>query len=152
MDPHKTEKFLIERANWRDYSALSALEKTAFSSQDSWPFWDIFGILVLPEYVRLKAVIDGCLVGFVGGERDTSQRIGWIITIATLPEFRCRGIGMALLSACETALDMPVIRLTVRGSNESAIRLYQKADYKPVKRWKQYYQGGEDGLVFEKRF
>ena len=151
MDHQKTENFIIEKATWRDYSALSALEKISFSSQDSWPFWDIFGILILPEYVRLKAVIDGDLVGFVGGERDSAQRIGWIITIATLPEYRCLGIGMALLTACEKALEMPTIRLTVRGSNEPAIKLYLKADYKQVKRWKRYYQGGEDGLVFEKR-
>jgi ribosomal-protein-alanine N-acetyltransferase len=140
----------IEPANWRDLNQLHQLERSCFTKQDIWPFWDLIGILTLPGYVRLKAVADELMIGFIGGEKDSTRRVGWITTIATLPEYRRRGIAFALLEACEIALGMPTIRLSVRVSNDAAIRLYERADYYPVKRWKKYYTGGEDALVFEK--
>jgi ribosomal-protein-alanine N-acetyltransferase len=57
---------------------------------------------------------------------------------------------MVLLAECEDALGMPVIRLSVRASNHAAICLYESAGYLLVDRWKKYYTGGEDALVFEK--
>lgn len=141
----------IEPANWRDLNALHQLERTCFTKQDMWPFWDLIGILTLPGYVRLKAVAGELMIGFIGGEKDSARRIGWITTIATLPQYRRRGIAFALLNACEMALGMPTIRLTVRESNNAAIRLYERADYHLVKHWRKYYTGGEDALVFEKR-
>lgn len=141
----------IQAADWRDYTQLKQLEKSCFDSMDVWPFWDLFGILTLPGMVRLKAVAEGRMIGFLGGERRTAQNIGWVTTLAVLPDCRRQGIAMALLADGEAALAMPVVRLSVRASNHAAISLYKFAGYAQVDRWARYYAGGEDALVFEKR-
>lgn len=141
----------VQSANWRDFSQLNRLERACFRSQDLWPFWDLLAALSLPGLVRLKVVVDDQMVGFIGGERDVSRKMGWITTLGVLPGYRRRGIAKALLIKCEERLGMPAIRLSVRASNQAAIRLYEHHGYVVVNRWKKYYVGGEDALVLEKR-
>ncbi|HPX96363.1 MAG TPA: N-acetyltransferase [Brevefilum fermentans] len=141
----------IHVVSWRDYTQLSQLERACFPAEDLWPFWDLIGVLTLPGIVRLKAVVGEQMVGFIAGERDLERRIGWVTTLGVMPEYRRLGIALALLAACERDLDMPIIRLSVRESNRGAICLYEGQGYAIVNRWKKYYVGGEDALVFEKR-
>lgn len=141
----------IQTANWRDFSQLHRLERACFSAADLWPFWDLLGVLTMPDLVRLKAVVGTTMVGFISGERKISSGRGWVTTLSVLPGYRRRGIAQALLNRCEDELGMPVVRLSVRASNQAAVQLYLQAGYHQVERWKKYYVGGEDGLVFEKR-
>lgn len=144
-------KWRIQPADWRDYTQLHHLTKLCFNAQDVWPFWDLIGALTLPGFVRLKAVDEGQMVGFLGGEREPAKRRGWITTLAVSPDYRRLGIARALLHMGENHLAMPVIRLSVRASNLGAVRLYESVGYQVVDRWGRYYAGGEDALVFEKR-
>ncbi len=141
----------ITTADWRDYTQLKQLEGACFNTQDMWPFWDLIGILTLPGLVRLKAESERRLIGFIGGERQIARKMGWVTTLAVLPDCQRQGIATALLAEGEAALSMPVIRLSVRASNHSAISLYQTTGYTQVDKWAHYYTGGEDALVFEKR-
>ena len=141
----------IQTANWRDFSQLNQLEKACFRSEDLWPFWDLVAALTLPGLVRLKVVVDDQMVGFIGGERDQTRKLGWVTTLGVLPEYRRLGIATALLNQCEASLAMPAIRLSVRASNQAAIHLYETHGYVVIKRWERYYAGGEDALVLEKR-
>jgi len=143
--------YLIAPASWRDLNALRYMEKECFP-KDNWPLLDLVGILTFPNIVRLKAVIDTNMVGFVAGETKQPQRLGWIATIGVLPEYRGRGIGTALLQACEKRLSTPQVRLNVRISNQAAIRLYRQLGYQQVTIWPAYYQDKEDALVLEKVF
>ena len=148
---HNEVSWTITFADWRDYTQLQNLERTCFNDDDSWPFWDLIGVLTLPGTVRLKAVVDGQMVGFIGGEREAGKRLGWVTTLGVMPAYRRYGIARALLRKCEKELAMPAIRLSVRASNMPAIRLYENAGYEVVDRWTKYYTGGEDALVLEKR-
>ena len=141
----------IQTADWRDYGSLNHLEKVCFRREDHWPFWDVIGVLTLPGLVRLKAVAEGHMVGFIGGEREMHSKRGWVTTLAVLPAYRRVGIARDLLAACETKLGMPSIRLSVRESNLAAVALYESNGYVLVNRWKKYYVGGEDALIFEKK-
>jgi len=140
----------IEPATWHDLGALRRIEKTCFPL-DAWPLFDLIGILSFPNIIRLKAVCDGQMVGFVAGDIKRSERLAWIATIGVLPEYRGRGVGAALLRACEAQIDVPVIRLVVRQSNHTAIRLYERFGYATLGKWRKYYSDGEDGTVMEKR-
>jgi ribosomal protein S18 acetylase RimI-like enzyme len=142
--------FSIEPANWHDLSALRRIEKVCFPL-DAWPLLDLIGILTFPNIIRLKAVSDGQMVGFVAGDIKHSERLAWIATIGVLPEYRGQGIGAELLRACEALIDVPVIRLVVRQSNQTAIRLYERFGYAALGKWRKYYSDGEDGTVMEKR-
>jgi len=132
-----------------DLNPLRKLEKESFG-KDAWPFLDLVAVLTFADVIRLKAVEDGQMVGFVAGDPHPRDGWGWIATIAVDPRYRRRGIGLALLHACESKLGVPQSRLTVRISNHSAITMYEKDGYRTTDIWKAYYNDGEDGMVMEK--
>lgn len=136
-------------ASLLDLNALRKLEKESFAS-DAWPLFDLIAVLTFPEVVRLKAVEDDQMVGFVAGDPRPREGWGWIATIAVDPRYQRRGIGTALLISCETQLGVPRSRLTVRMSNQGAISMYEKEGYKTIDVWKAYYNDGEDAIVMEK--
>ena len=139
----------IQPAGIRDLGALRRLERDCFD-KDAWPLLDLIAVLTLPEVVRLKAVQDGEMVGFVACDQRPSQGVAWIAAIGVDPSFRRRGIGSQLLRTCEEMANFPRVKLTVRISNDAAISLYKKTGYRTVDIWKKYYSDGEDGLVMEK--
>jgi N-alpha-acetyltransferase 10/11 len=139
----------IEQANWRDLNALREVERVCFP-MDAWPIWDLLGVLTLPNVVRLKAMVGEQMVGFVAGDIRPREGVAWIATIGVVPEYRRRGIGAALLQACEAQLSVRRVRLSVRVSNRVAIELYERFNYQQVGRWGHYYQDGEDAMVMEK--
>ncbi len=139
----------ITTASVLDLNALNKLEHACFGN-DAWPFLDLIAVLTFPEVVRLKAVEDGRMIGFVAGDMHNGDGLGWIATIGTDPEYRRRGIGRALLRACEAQLKTQRIRLSVRASNDGAIRLYEQEGYRRVDVWQAYYNDGEAALVMEK--
>jgi len=140
---------IIVRATWRDLNDLRRVERACFS-KDAWPLIDLVAVLTFPAVVRLKAEVDGEMVGFIAGDVRKSQNLALIATIAVLPEYRGQGIGSALLKACEERVGVSRVRLSVRASNRTAIRLYRENGYAQVGVWKDYYQDGEDALVMEK--
>lgn len=136
-------------ATWRDLAELRQVERLCFAA-DSWPLLDLIAVLTWPDIVRLKAVADNSMVGFIAGDPRPQEHTAWIATLAVLPAYRRQGIGLALLEACEAQLPQPRLRLCVRTSNLAAIRLYEKAGYSPCETWQHYYRDGEDALVMEK--
>jgi ribosomal-protein-alanine N-acetyltransferase len=141
--------YRIGPASWRDLNAVRRLEQVCFP-EDVWPLLDIIGVLTTPNVLRLKAVCAEQVVGFVAADVRRRERLAWIATIGVLPEYRGRGIGRALMEACEAQIPTPSIRLSVRESNRTAIHLYESMGYRQVGRWKVYYHDGEDALVMEK--
>jgi ribosomal-protein-alanine N-acetyltransferase len=139
----------IQVASLRDLGALRRLENACFE-KDAWPILDLVAVLTWAEVVRLKAVVDHEMVGFVAGDPRPAQNAGWIATIGVDPHYQGQGIGTALLRACEAQLKYPTVKLTVRISNQKAIALYEREGYRTVDIWSKYYNDGEDGLVMEK--
>jgi ribosomal protein S18 acetylase RimI-like enzyme len=139
----------ILSATIRDLNALRKLENICFE-KDSWPLFDLIAVLTFPDVVRLKAVENGQMVGFVAGDPRPSQGFSWIATIGVLPKYRRQGIARDLLHACEAQLKTPRLRLSVRASNQAAITLYEREDYRTTDIWKGYYDDGENAIVMEK--
>ena len=141
--------YTIDQANLNDLGGMRVIEQACFPL-DAWPLLELIGALSLPGLVRLKASVNGKMVGFVGGAIKHSKHEGWITTLGVLPGYRRLGIASALLDECERAITMPRVRLSVRKSNLGAQRLYLERGYSQVELWEQYYEGGEDALVYEK--
>jgi N-alpha-acetyltransferase 10/11 len=139
----------IQPASIRDLGPLRRLEHVCFD-KDAWPLLDLIAVLTWPDVIRLKAMDDGEMIGFIAGDPRPSQGAVWIATLGVDPGYRRRGIGLALLQTCEGQVKLPHVKLTVRISNDPAISLYKKAGYRSVDIWKKYYNDGEDGLVMEK--
>ena len=91
------------------------------------------------------------MVGFVGIDIRNSQNQAWIATICVEPEYQRRGIASALLTESESHIRQPVIKLSVRASNKSAINLYRRFGFQEAEIWPAYYRDGENALVMEKR-
>ena len=140
----------VEPATWRDLMAVRQLERVCFP-RDAWPLLDIIGVLTLPSVIRLKALVDGLVVGFSATDVRQRENLAWVATIGVLPEYRRRGIGGALLQASERLLKVNRLRLSVRASNLAALRLYERFHFQQVEVWPRYYQYGEQALVLEKR-
>jgi ribosomal-protein-alanine N-acetyltransferase len=132
-----------------DLNALGKLERACFE-KDAWPLLDLIAVLTFPDIVRLKAVEAGRMIGFVAGDVHASERMAWIATIGIDPQYRRRGIGRELLRACEARLKTQRIRLSVRASNDGAIRLYEQEGYRRLEVWQGYYNDGEAAIVMEK--
>lgn len=139
----------IEPATWRDLNALRTLEQICFP-QDAWPLWDLIGVLTFPNVLRIKATVEGQMVGFVAADIRRSENLAWIATIGVLPDFRRQGIGGALLVVVEERVSVSSIRLSVRTSNLPALTLYNRLGYHRYGTWPRYYADGEDALVLEK--
>ena len=140
----------IQTANIIDLGSLRRLESICFE-KDAWPMLDLIAVLTWPDIVRLKAVEAGEMAGFIAGDPRSSEGVAWISTIAVDPRYQRRGIGRALLRACESRLGFPVLKLSVRLSNYGAIALYEKEGYRTSDIWRGYYNDGEDGLVMVKK-
>lgn len=143
------EDFEILPAGWRDLSGLQVLQKEAFP-EDAWPLWDVIGILTLPNITRLKASVQGRMVGFLAAEYRSKDQAVWIAIVGVLPAYQRRGIGSALLEACERLAGHDTVRLCVRVSNKAAQHLYLGMGYFVARNWHGYYHDGEDALVMEK--
>ena len=139
----------IQPAGLLDLTALRRLEHACFE-KDAWPLLDLIAVLSWPEIVRLKAVEDGEMIGFVAGDPRSSTGVAWIATIGVDPGFQRRGIGSKLLHACEEQIKLPRMKLSVRTSNQGAISLYEREGYHIVDLWRNYYSDGEDALIMEK--
>lgn len=107
----------------------------------------------------LVAEVDKKIVGYVmcrvesglGFISNKLSRLGHIVSIAVLPEYRRRGIGRRLmievLSRLKNQYDVTEAYLEVRVSNVPAIRLYESLGFKKVKILKYYYLDGEDAYL-----
>ncbi len=142
--------FNLRDAGIRDILSVYRLERACFDL-DAWPIVDILAVLIMPGIIRLKAVVEGELVGFIAGDARRGNDTGWIVTLGVLGPYRRSGIATQLLLACEARLHTPKVRLSVRRSNEAAIQLYQRHGYYLVDTWPRYYVDREDALVLEKK-
>ncbi len=142
--------YQLSPAGLSDLNPLRAIEKACFPL-DAWPLLELLSVLILPNLVKIKAEVGEKMVGFVGGDARRFEGVGWITTLGVLPQYQRMGIATALLDQCEQQMGMSVVKLTVRRSNLSAQTLYYGRGYQQIDVWKGYYEGGEDGLVLQKK-
>ncbi len=141
--------FTIDKANWRDLNQLRVIEKECFG-EEAWPLISLIGVLTFPNIIRIKAIVDDLMIGFISGDHDPASGIGWITTVGVLEKYRGKGIGKALLLACEDQLPSKVIQLTVRSGNDPAIEMYLQQGYRKLDTWPRYYASGDDGILMRK--
>ncbi len=136
-------------ATIRDLNSLRHLEKVCFP-QDAWAVFDLVAVLTFPNVIRMKAVHEGKMIGFIAGDPRPSEGFSWIATVGVLPDYRRQGIGRRLLHLCEEQLPTARVRLSVRISNEEAIQLYRQEGYQTINIWEKYYDDDSDAVVMEK--
>lgn len=137
---------------WWDVADVAALEAELFGPT-AWSAETFWSELAAPGRAYWVARDDeGGLLGYAGaaaagGDADVQ-------TVATAPAARGRGLGDALLTACEdhaTALGAGALLLEVEAGNAPALRLYHRHGFVQVARRRDYYGPGSDALVLRRR-
>jgi len=144
--------YRIRRATPADLPALLALERRAFTTDHLSP----------RQYRRHVASASACVLAAV----DASGLLGKAVlffrrnsagarlySIAVADTARGRGIGEALLRACERAArarGCTRLRLEVRQDNAAAIRLYERLGYRRFGAHAAFYEDGADAWRYEK--
>ncbi|WP_213271364.1 N-acetyltransferase [Hyphomonas sp.] len=76
-----------------------------------------------------------------------------LYSITVAPEARGQGLARTLMAACEAdaaGRHARAVRLEVRSTNSSAIRLYEAGGYRVIATLESYYPDGEAALRMEK--
>ncbi|MDP8003422.1 MAG: ribosomal-protein-alanine N-acetyltransferase [Caldisphaera sp.] len=94
------------------------------------------------------------LVSTIKNAFSETHRVGHVISIAVLPEYRKKGIGSMLLNEAINRMklnyNVEAVYLEVRVSNNEAINLYKKYGFEEVRIINEYYRDGEDAYVMVK--
>lgn len=148
----KAGSLSFTRADGASAALLATLHAEAFA--EGWDASAFTQLLAMPGAEAVLALEAGEPVGFLLTRRAADE--AEIITIATRPGARRRGIGRQLLSrhlADLSAHGVNHMFLEVAASNAAAIALYTATGFTEVGRRKAYYQrpeGREDAIVMRR--
>jgi len=152
------KQYKIREASEEDLLTVMNINRICLPENYSYVFFET----VLRSYPKsfLVAEVNERIAGYImcRVERALSRfhrfklcRVGHIISIAVLPEYRRAGIATALMEKAMEALKnvygCSEIFLEVRVSNTPAINLYEKLGFIKIERIKNYYLDGEDAYL-----
>lgn len=152
MDRWRKVGLVIREAAVDDLDAIAKLERDAFP-EDQVSRRSLRAFLRAPHRPVLAATIDGVVAGYALVSLRKGARAARIYSIAVAARFARRGVGHALLHACEKyarARGKRALTLEVRYDNRPAIALYEKWGFKQFGEHKDYYSDGATALRFEK--
>ncbi len=137
---------VIRLADIRDVQNIANIEKQCFSTP--WSEKNISESIENENTFLYIADIDGNIAGYMGVQIFSGE--GYVTNVATLPEFRRKGVAKALINAVFEN-DMEFLTLEVRNSNVPAINLYESMGFVNVgKRPKFYREPVEDAVLMTK--
>jgi ribosomal-protein-alanine N-acetyltransferase len=145
--------FDVRRAVSDDLVVLKHIEDQCVNSHN-YSIYHFRQSLELYKDVFFVATHHKQVVGYcIGGYQQTPKR-GWILAMATHPDYIRRGIATRLLE--QTLIQLAQmgyarVRLTVAPSNEAALTLYTKFEFSRVDYVENYFGDGEHRLILEKQ-
>ena len=143
---------VVREAGPRDLDAIARLENESFET-------DRVSRRSLREFLRaahrpvITAFIDDELAGYALVSLRKTSRAVRIYSLAVDPQFARRGVGRALLQACEAYARghrRAALTLEVRYDNSSAIALYESSGFRQFGEHAHYYADGAAALRYEK--
>ncbi len=144
---------MVCSASLDDLEAIQALEFAAFPT-DRLSRRSLRGFIRAPHRPLIVAKFGEKLAGYALIALRRGSTSARLYSLAVDPKQGRRGVGRALLQACERyarAHDCGAVRLEVRYDNASAIALYEKMGYRQFGHYDGYYADGAAALRFEKR-
>jgi [ribosomal protein S18]-alanine N-acetyltransferase len=152
MSKWRNSGVVVREARPRDLDAIARVENASFET-------DRVSRRSLREFLRaahrpvIAATIDDELAGYVlVSLRRTSGAVR-IYSLAVDARFARRGVGRALVAACEAYARRhrrALLTLEVRYDNASAIALYESSGFRQFGEHAHYYADGATALRYEK--
>lgn len=136
----------IRRSIPKDSNEIAAAEQKIFS--DPWCEKDITSLISTAGGMCYTALSGGKLIGYLIGRQISPE--GEIYRIATLPEYRRRGVAYRLLDytvKCEHGRGLENLFLEVREHNTPARRLYKSYGFREIGVRKNYYKNPDDNAI-----
>ena len=132
---------------------VAALEAVCF--RDPWSERSVASELDNPLSLWLVALDGERVAGYIGSQSVMGESD--MMNVAVHPDYRRRGIAealiLALVEAVKAELDSHCLTLEVRASNDPAIALYRKLDFKQIGLRRNYYRNPkEDALILRKTY
>jgi [ribosomal protein S18]-alanine N-acetyltransferase len=152
MSNWRHSSIIVRAARRGDLDAIARLENESFET-------DRVSRRSLHEFLRaahrpvITAFIDDELAGYALVSLRKTSRAVRIYSLAVDPRFARRGVGRALLQACEAYARghrRATLTLEVRYDNASAIALYESSGFRQFGEHARYYADGAAALRYEK--
>ena len=154
MSNWRLSGIVVREARPGDLDAIARLESESFES-------DRVSRRSLREFLRAKhrpviaATIDDEIAGYALVALRKGARAVRIYSLAVAARFARRGVGRALLQACEAYArrhGRSALTLEVRYDNAAAIALYESLGFRQFGEHAHYYSDGATALRYEKPF
>ena len=142
----------VREARPRDLEAIARLENESFET-DRVSRRSLREFLRAPHRPVIAATIDDELAGYALVSLRKGARALRIYSLAVDGRFLRRGVGRALLQACEAYARRhrrDTLTLEVRYDNASAIALYESCGFRQFGEHTHYYADGATALRYEK--
>jgi [ribosomal protein S18]-alanine N-acetyltransferase len=152
MNAWRQSSMTIRDARPRDLDAIARLENESFET-DRVSRRSLREFLRAPHRPVIAATIDDELAGYVLVSLRKGARALRIYSLAVDTRFGRRGVGRALLQACEAygrRHRRTALTLEVRYDNTSAIALYESCGFRQYGEHVHYYADGATALRYEK--
>jgi ribosomal-protein-alanine acetyltransferase len=143
---------VVRAAEPADLEAVHALELSAFAT-DRLSRRALRRFIAAPHRPLIVAKFGSALAGYALLAVRKNAKTARIYSVAVDPRQGRRGVGRALLQACERYArghGRTALRLEVRYDNAAAIALYEKLGYRQFGSYPGYYADGAEALRFEK--
>jgi ribosomal-protein-alanine N-acetyltransferase len=140
------DRIAVRRCRGADLPSALVIERASFAAE-AWP--RALFVELLEEWPRLflLGIVDGRVAGYTAAV--VRGEAAELVSIAVHPRYRGRGVAGVLLRRVLALLRADAIGqcwLMVRPGNRPAIRLYCAFGFTRVRRVKDYYGRGRDGL------
>lgn len=143
---------MIRLAHKDDVPAIVAIEERSFK-QDRFSPRSLRHLVTRAHGVCFVSEKQGVIQGYILVLYNQATQLARLYSFAVDPKHRGQGIGLALMRAAEedaTKRGCLFMRLEVRATNKTAIRLYEKQGYRQFGLYEDYYSDHGDALRMEK--
>lgn len=143
----------VRAASPDDLAALAALEREVFGGEAYPAFFFRQAHDLWPELLRVAALPDGAIGGYVLAAVAAVPGEAWVLSTAVRPALRGRGLGAALMEGVGEVLSARgahAVYLTVHPANGGAVRLYRRLGFRPVREEAHYFGAAEPRLVMRR--
>ena len=143
---------IITNMRQQHVAQVAELEKLCF--RDPWSEKSVASELTNPLSLWLVAVEGETVAGYIGSQTVMDESD--MMNVAVHPHFRKQGIATALIVGLVEELrkrGSRCLTLEVRASNENAISVYRKLEFREVGLRRNYYRNPrEDALILRKEW